>query len=221
MLMGRWITDSAIGAMTDVVLIFPGSNTLNYQMKDSDGDDVAKMDPVSLFVFDEEGTIAANSRKVELPMAVNRCSFMMMTDDDGMMMSQLMCNGAEIGSFEATAGVFQIHNTAVMVTAADGTYGEKTGGVLTGADNLTGDGKEYTGYNLEGLNATVTPDSDTDMTDPLPANGPTDAQPRADDPGPIRDSLAAIGLVMSVFNVDGGDGMAVYDQMVPIWHTDE
>ena len=83
MLMGRWITDSAIGAMTDVVLIFPGSNTLNYQMKDSDGDDVAKMDPVSLFVFDEEGTIAANSRKVELPMAVNRCSFRMMMDDDG------------------------------------------------------------------------------------------------------------------------------------------
>ena len=199
MLMGRWITDSAIGAMTDVVLIFPGSNTLNYQMKDSDGDDVAKMDPVSLFVFDEEGTIAANSRKVELPMAVNRCSFMMMTDDDGMMMSQLMCNGAEIGSFEATAGVFQVYNRKPVVNN-DGT-------IATNA----ADGTEYDGYNLEGLNLNPGTESGQD----------NDFDDEGEEAPPTRNTIPAIGLVMSVFNVDGGDGMAVYDQMVPIWHTGE
>ena len=201
-LMGRWITDPVIGAMTDVVLTFPGSNTLNYQMKDSDGDDVAKMDPVSLFVFDEEGAIVADSRKVELPMAVNMCSFRMMMDDDGMMMTNLMCNDADIDSFGATAGGFQILNTAPDV---DTDAGANLGLIDDAAD--AEDGTEYTGYNLEGIDNSAPLDGDTEDADDVAT--------------PTWDSIPAIGLVMSVFNVDGGDGMAVYDQMVPIWHTGE
>ncbi len=126
-LMGRWVTEPMIGASTDVALTFPGTNKLNYQMKDRgedaegslDDTDVANVDPVTMLVFDEMGNIVAESREVMLGMAVNMCSFstmmmgmdgdmmdgdMMDGDDhdhdhdmDGDMMTAVMCNGEMVG----------------------------------------------------------------------------------------------------------------------------
>ena len=103
-----------------------------------------------------------------------------MMEMDGEMMTVVMCNGEMVDEpFMATGGTFQIYNTAVDVIAT----GEADAGSIMGADgsSVGMNGAEYTGYNLEGLDATVPPDND--LTDEA-ADTPTDAQPRDDEAAP-------------------------------------
>ena len=240
LLMGRWVTEPMIGAMTDVVLTFPGTNTLNYQTldkgEDADGAlddmDVPAIDPVSLFVFDEMGNIVAESRELMLGMAVNMCSFRSMMMDGDMMdgdmmdgdmmdgMSYVMCNGKMVGDpFMATGGTFRIHNRAVSVSAdgnEDNVAGVDAAGTDVGAGipsmkgMILGGDANNVGLTGEELSGY---DLDTNEMD-LNEDGDTGDEGET----PTLNSIPAIGLVMQVFDNEKNAGKT-FDLLAPIWHT--
>jgi hypothetical protein len=127
-LIGRWITAPEIAAGTTVMVTFPGAayddHPLEYtdevevleegeEVTTIDEDELKKYDPVSLLVFDEMGMSGAPI-EIMLDQAVNTCAFMM-ADGGG---TDIMCNGAMVGSMDSVSGGFRIYNS-VMQRDAD------------------------------------------------------------------------------------------------------
>jgi hypothetical protein len=128
-LIGRWITAPEIAAGTTVMVTFPGAayddHPLEYtdevevleegeEVTTIDEDELKKYDPVSLLVFDEMG-MSDSPMEIMLDMAVNTCTFMM-ADGGG---TDIMCNGAMVGSMDSVSGGFRIYNSETVTYKTD------------------------------------------------------------------------------------------------------
>ena len=152
-LIGRWVTDPIINASTDIVLTFPGMHVLNFQTRrtDRDGNTISETqsDPLSLYVFDEEGNVVLTRRDMVLAQSVNICRFEMLENNT----TQVTCNDEELGTFSgAVAGSFRIVNnidktygTGNEMTDAGG---ETPGNPLTVAAQTSGEPLSVTGFVL-------------------------------------------------------------------------
>ena len=104
LLLGRWtaIADAHVTSSTTVVLTLPVNHLL---LADRSAD------PVSVHVYDDDGTLVLRRIDLTLPLGVNRCRFLPPTGTQPVMLS---CNGEAVGAIEAAAGEFRIfNNTAV------------------------------------------------------------------------------------------------------------
>ena len=104
LLLGRWtaIADAHVTSSTTVVLTLPVNHLL---LADRSAD------PVSVYVYDDDGTLVLRSIDLTLPLGVNLCRFLPPTGAQPVMLS---CNGEAVGAIEAAAGEFRIfNNTAV------------------------------------------------------------------------------------------------------------
>ena len=133
LLAGRWaaLADENVTARTQLVLTFPVNHLL---LEDRSAD------PVSVHVYDDRGTLVLRSVETTLPLGVNTCHFLP-AEEDGM--ARLTCNGAEIGTLDATTGTFRLFNNTAL--AADETtarrrerpgLGHEDGGAQDPAESL-------------------------------------------------------------------------------------
>ncbi len=204
-IVGRWtaIADDNVMSHTKLVLTFAGGNHLLYKGFDKSSADyraeVTGVDPVSAYVFDDEGALVLRNHEVELGMGVNKCMFMRpgMTDmDTASMMPMLSCNGMEVGMIDGMSGEFRIfNNTAAAVAARDPalpTDNTPADPEVDGSRQITNDGAENEGIGI----------ADNTATPSVNENAQSPAAP-----------LAITGLIFSYF--EGTDGKQ-YDQVTPV-----
>ena len=208
-IVGRWtaIADENVMSHTKLVLTFAGGNHLLYKGFDKSSADyraeVTGVDPVSAYVFDDEGALVLRNHEVELGMGVNKCLFMRpgMMDMDGdmdmaSMMPMLSCNDMEVGMIDGMSGEFRIFNNTVAAVAARNpalpTDGSAAQPEAEGSRQITDDGTENEGIGI--ADNTATPSVNEDAQSP--------AAP-----------LAITGLIFSYF--EGTDGKQ-YDQVTPV-----
>ncbi len=120
LLLGRWSALDIIGAETEIILTFPGTNHLNFQTVTTEGDPEANTDPVSMLIFKDDSAARPEPlTEIMLDQAVNKCTF----TDDGMMMgsSTLNCNNGmtmeELEDMEE--GAFRIFNNTEYDLSTD------------------------------------------------------------------------------------------------------
>lgn len=104
LLLGRWtaIADAHVTSTTTVILTFPVNHLLLVDRT---------ADPVSVHVYDDDGTLGLQSIDLTLPLGVNRCRFLPPSGEQSVLFS---CNGEAVGAIDAPAGEFRIfNNTAV------------------------------------------------------------------------------------------------------------
>jgi hypothetical protein len=111
-LIGRWITAPEIAAETTVMVTLPGAAYDDHPLEFAKDEDM--FDPVSLLVFDEMG-MSDSPMEIMLDMAVNTCTFMM-ADGGG---TDIMCNGAMVGSMDSVSGGFRIYNSETVTYKTD------------------------------------------------------------------------------------------------------
>lgn len=143
-LIGRWITDPFIGASTDIVITFPGFQSLNFQTVQNE-DALTMSDPVSLYVFDEAGTSLTTVNDIVLTQSVNICSFRMMENN----MTQVTCNDEEVATFGGgVAGSFRIVNSTDKTYSGASDTGEEpeTNTAFTAAAQTSADRFPVTGF---------------------------------------------------------------------------
>ena len=110
LLTGRWtaIADEDVTSNTKLVLTFP-VNHLHSAANAAIGTE-AMTDPVSLYVFDDDGDTALISNAVMLGRNVNMCTF---KTSGGIADSMLSCNDMKVGALNGMAGGFRIFNNTM------------------------------------------------------------------------------------------------------------
>jgi hypothetical protein len=188
LLTGRWtaIDDDNVMSHTKLIVTFPVQH-LNHTTTNVHEETVNGTDPLSIYVFDENGGIALKDHSVMLDRNVNTCMFGRDMDHDGHEhgdeMPRLSCNGDNIGEIDGMAGEFRLFNNNADIVDANG--------MLNDYDSAT-DGKQT--------------DDGTEADDYSTAND-TDSATTGNQPGGQKaaEGLAAIALNCSYFM--GTDGL--------------
>lgn len=180
LLTGRWtaIDDDNVMSYTKLIVTLPVQH-LNHTTKNVHEETVDGTDPLSIYVFDEDGAIALKNHMVMLDMNVNMCKFArgMMHDDDmgmdddmhdhgmddgdmhdddmgmGGGMPMLSCNGMDVGEINGTAGEFRLFNNNADIVDAEGMLSDYNA-TLTGTQ--TDDGTEADDYSVDDDSDTAT-----------------------------------------------------------------